>query len=281
MDLLFPILAAILQAGSFTLDKKILSTQDVTYRHYAAVSFPLSFLITLVIFLFVRPDFSWSHFTPVLSFLLLGLIVMSIVKNMLFYQALENDGLAEIETLDLLHFIPIVLISSLVFADERNLWITLLALVAGAAVFWSHWEHHHLAIKKRTLHFFIWSFVIAPFGAIASKTVLGVFNPIAMEAVRSGGMGLTIGSWFHKYIRGIPLQTWFHLILTNTLTSVAWILYFFSFQRSGIVYTVLVFSLQPFLVYLSSLIFFHERPHVKKLFAFVVVLVAITLAQVF
>ena len=55
MAFLFPILAAVAQASSVTLDKVILGMRRVDFRDYTGVSFPLLFLITLVAYLIIRP----------------------------------------------------------------------------------------------------------------------------------------------------------------------------------------------------------------------------------
>jgi len=70
------------------------------------------------------------------------------------------------------------------------------------------------------------------------------------------------------------------LIITNLLTTIAWILYYFSYQISGIIYTVLIFSLQPLLVYAASLIFLKEKFHWKKFAAFMITLAAIIISQI-
>ena len=82
-----------------------------------------------------------------------------------------------------------------------------------------------------------------------------------------------------KHVKNVKPSSLGLFFLTNALTSVAWILYFYSYQRLGIVYTVLVFSLQPFLVYLSSLVFFKEHLDQKKIIAFFIILASIALAQ--
>jgi EamA domain-containing membrane protein RarD len=67
--------------------------------------------------------------------------------------------------------------------------------------------------------------------------------------------------------------------LTNILTSLAWILFFYSVQTSGVIYTVLIFLLQPLLVYLAAVLLLKERPTLKKTIAFAVVLAAIAVAD--
>ena len=275
MNFLFPILAAILQAGSFTLDKVVLSIRRVNFKTYTGVSFPLIFLITLVIFFIFRPPLSFDLLAGNLWWLLLVSIGMTIVTNLVFYRALDDDKLGEIQTLDLLHAIPIIIFASIIFADERNFLVIIPALVASSAVIWSHWEHHRFKIAKHTLPFLIWSLSVAPIGASISKVLLASWNPISLELVRAGAVALILGPLFARYAQKVSFKAFSLLLATNILTSIAWILFYFSYQRSGIIYTILVFSLQPLLVYLASVFFLKEPFHWKKATAFAIVLLSI------
>ena len=280
MNSLFPILAAILQASSFTLDKVILSIRRVDFKTYVGASFPLVFLTTLVIFLIFRPPLSFDLFTGNLWWLLLISIGITIVTNLVFYRALDEDQLGEIQTLDLLHNIPIIIFSSIIFTNERNFFIIIPALIASLAVIWSHWENHHFTIAKHTLPFIAWSLCVAPIGASVSKILLTHWNPISLELIRNGAIALILSPLFIKYAQNISLKIFSLLLTTSILTSIAWILFYFSYQRLGIIYTILVFSLQPLLVYLASVFFLKEPFHWKKSIAFAIVLLSIGVAQV-
>lgn len=280
MNFLFPILAAILQAGSLTLDKVVLSIRRVNFKTYTGVSFPLIFLITLVIFFIFRPPLSSDLLAGNLWWLLLVSIGMTVVTNLIFYRALDNDKLGEIQTLDLLHNIPIIIFASIIFTDERNFFVIIPTIIASLAVIWSHWEHHHFKIAKHTLPFLVWSLSTAPIGGSISKVLLISWNPISLELVRSGAVALILGPLFAKYAPKVSFKTFSLLLATNVLTSIAWILFYFSYQRSGIIYTILVFSLRPLLVYLASVFFLKEPFHWKKTTAFAIVLLSIAIAQV-
>ena len=106
-----------------------------------------------------------------------------------------------------------------------------------------------------------------------------VWNPIALEMVRTGALAALFLFVFRDAIIKIPVQALRLLIVTNVLTTVAWVLFYFGYQRLGIVHTLLLFSLQPFLVYLSSLFVLKERPSWKRTTAFVIVLVSIGIAE--
>lgn len=280
MNFLFPILSAVLQSSSFTLDKVILSIKRVNFKTYTGASFPLMFFITLVIFLIFRPPISMDLFVGNLLLLLLISIGMTVVTNLIFYRALDDDQLGEIQTLDLLRNIPIIIFSSLIFSDERNFAVIVPAIIASVAVIWSHWEHHRFKIAKNTLPFLIWSLSTAVVGAPISKILLVSWNPISLEFVRSGVMALIFGLLFYKFVGKISFKTFLLLLTTNILTSIAWILYYFSYQRSGIIYTVLIFSIQPLLVYVASVFFLKEQVQLKKVVAFAIVLLSIGITQI-
>ena len=279
MNFLFPVLAALLQAASFTLDKVVLSLKRVNFRTYTGISFPLIFFITLVIFMIFRPPLSLELFSGKLGWLIFISAFLTIVTNLFFYRALDADRLGEIQTLDLLPIIPVIIFSSLFFSDERSFFVLVPALVASAAIIWSHWERHHFAVAKKTLPFLIWALVAAPVGAAVSKIVLTAWNPISFRLVIDGIVAVILGPLFFKDEKRISLNGFGLLLLTNILTSIAWTLFYFSYQRSGIVYTTLIFSLQPLLVYFTSLFFLKEPFHMKKFVAFIIVLASIAIAQ--
>lgn len=193
---------------------------------------------------------------------------------------MDADRLGEIETLGLLSAIPVIILSSVIFTDERNFFVLIPALLASLAIVWSHWERHHFQIAKKTSPFLIWTLLAAPAGAVISKVLLAAWNPISLRLVTDGVIAVILGPLFYKQERNISPRAFNLLVLTNILTSIAWILFYFSYQRSGIVYTTLIFSLQPLLVYFAALFFLRESFHYKKFAAFLVVLASIVIAQI-
>jgi len=145
---------------------------------------------------------------------------------------------------------------------------------------WSHWEHRHFRMAQRTLPYFLWMIVAAPLKASADKILLGVWHPIILGLAVDGAIAGVLAPLFFKEAKKITWRGFSLLILTNLLTTVAWLFYFYSYQRSGIIYTVLLFSLMPFLVYVASIFFLREAFHWKKFVAFLVVLGSIAVAQI-
>ena len=279
MNALFPVIAAILQSVSFTLDKKILSMRRVGFRMYTGVSMPLVFVITSIIYILFQPPITSELFSGHLLLFLIISVVGSAITNIFFYRALDGDSLGEIEIISLVNAIPVLIVTSILFADERNFLILIPALVASGAVIWAHWQRHHFRIVRGTRFFLLWYVMYTPVSAILSKELLFVWNPIALELIRSGALALIFITLFWQQAKRVPWSVFLFLLATNTLTSISWILYYYGYQRIGVVHTILLFSLQPLLVYTASLLYLKEKPHRKKIIAFGIVLASITVAQ--
>lgn len=280
MNAFFPLIAAVISAGGLTFDKVILSVHNVDYRAYLRFGYPVYFGAMVILFLIFSPPLPPELFVGELLALFLASAAVMLVLSITYYRALDDDGLGEVQTLDLLHYIPVVLVSSFLFSDERNMIVVGAALVATGAVFWSHWEHHRVAIAKRTLEFVIWAAVAAPIEAVIAKTLLAYWHPVAFATVRSGVIAVAIFLLFSRHAVRLPAQAMRLSFLPAALSAIAITLYFYSFQQFGIVYTVLLFSIQPLLVYASAVLFLKEKFHLKKAIAFVIVLGAITVAQI-
>ena len=280
MSFIIPATSAVLQAASYTLDKITLKIKKVSYKSYNGISFPLMVFFTLIIFFLFRPSLSEEMFQFKYLFLIFLSILLSIVGNLIFYRALKSDLLSEMQTISLLGYAPLILFTSLFFADERNPFIIVLAVIAVSALIWSHWKKHHFHIAKKTLPFLIWTLAISPFGGPISKIILQVWNPIALQLIKDIAIAIVFLPLFMKNIKSTPGKAIPYLILTNALTTIAWILYFFSYQQIGIIQTVLIFSLEPMLVYFASVFFLKEKFQKKKAIAFVIILISIVLAQI-
>lgn len=278
MHILFPLIAALFQATSMTLDKVILSFKEMNFKLYTGVSFPLVALFTGIMFILFRPTITLALFTPSIILLLVILIGITIINNLLFYQALQHDLLVELKLLDLMRNIPILVISALLFIDERNPILILAALMSFIVVIWSHWENHQFAIRAQTLLFALWSLTLASFGPSLLKVLLQTLDPITIELIKNIGVALILTPLFYRELsKSFPSGHALGLLLvTNLLTSIAWVALSFGYQQLGVIYTTLIFSLQPLLIYVASALLLKERISRKKVIAFFLVLSVIT-----
>lgn len=280
MNFFLPIAAAVLQAASSTIDKIALSLRGVNYQVYMSANFPLFTLFLLVMFAFIRPPIGAELFNEhsLLLAILLALIILA--ANLLYYRALQEDHLSELQTIDLLRSIPVILYSGLIFSDERNPYLIFLALIVTAVIVWSHWEKHHFRIAKHTTPYLIWTLTIAPLDVLVTKELLQTWHPMLVITLVNGIATLMLAPFLWQYAKKVTLHAFWLFTILSGLSAVAFTFYLISLQVSGIVYTVLLFSLQPLLVYLASVLFLKERPQWKKSVAFVIVLLCIAVAQI-
>ncbi|MBI2024057.1 EamA family transporter [Candidatus Giovannonibacteria bacterium] len=281
MNFFLPVLAAFLQASSFTLDKVILSIKKIDFRTYTGISFPLIFVINLIIFFLIKPPLTYEMIFGKLFWYILASIFLMIIGNIIYYKALGKDKLSEIEVIGLITVLPVIIFSSLIFSDERKLGIIIPALIASLAMIWSHWKGGKFVLKRDTLFFLLLYLVTSPIRTFIIKILLETWNPISLELLHAGVTAAVLTPLYRKSYSAVTLKAFSLLVLTNLLTAVAWILFYFSFQASGIVYTVLLFSLQPLLVYMASIFLLKEKTDHKKTIAFIIVLISITVAQIY
>lgn len=280
MNLTSPLLGALFQAGGFILDKRILLLRRITFQTYTSLSFPLYFLIVLGAFFIAAPPFSLELLWASIGLLALSLS-LNIIGNIVFYRALARDTLGEIQIIDLVSNIPIIIVSSFLFADERNTLVLVLALGAAFAVIWAHWHRRHFTILVTTLPLLLWSLVAPPIEAAITKTLLAAWHPVSLELVRSGVLAIFFASIFSRSIQNVHAKAFSLLILTNLFWACGWILFYMSYQEIGVVYTSLIFLAEPLMVYMGSLLVLKERLDRKKVLAFFLVLASITLAHIF
>lgn len=280
MNSLIPIAAAVLQASSFTLDKIILSLRRVGYKTYLGVSFPMLFFSAFILFLVFHPQLNPNLFEGRYAWMLAASIGITALSNILYYRALESDHLTELQTINLLRSVPIIVFSSIFFADERNPIFIFAALIAAGAIIWSHWERGRFTFARHTVPFLVWTACVVPVGIALLKLLLAVWDPVAFLFVHDGAIALVFWFLFSPAIRHAPRSAYGFLFLTNFLSMVAWVLFFVSYQRSGIVYTTLLFSLEPLIVYFAAVLFLQEKLETKKALAFCIVLATIVFANI-
>ena len=151
--------------------------------------------------------------------------------------------------------------------DERKPIILGLIILVSIVVVWSHWEKHHFKIAKRTSYYLIWIVTIAPFSPLAIKELLVVWHPVALTAIISAITTLLLAPIYLKYAPRTSPKAFLTLLVISIFNGLATIFYYFSYQVSGIVLTMLLFSLQPILVYFAS-VFSQRTPALEKIIRF-------------
>ncbi|HTP56989.1 MAG TPA: hypothetical protein VMJ72_01780, partial [Candidatus Paceibacterota bacterium] len=256
MGILSPLIASLLQAMSYTFDKAALNVRRIDWKTYTSVSFPLLMLFDALFLFIVHPAIDWGMLGGLAGIFVAVTIITGFITNTLYYRALDEDNLHELQTWGVFIAIPTLIVTSILFADERNLVVLIPALIATAAVTWSHLGRgNRLAIQPKTAAFIGWMLIATPATVGMSKVILQSWNPILLELVRDSSLALIFWVAVSKGISHVNRKAWSYLLATNMFSSAAWILYYYGYQQLGVVHTMLLFSLTPVLTYLFALVF--------------------------
>lgn len=280
MNGLFPLIASVLQAASFTLDKTLLNLRKVDFRRYILISFPLIAGFAVILWLVVQPPMPLGSLHAGIWFFIGFMILDTVVTNSLFYRALQSDYLNELELWQLSFRIPAILLTALLFADERDPLIIGLAMLSAVAVFWSHLDHARLKIRRTTAPYIMWGLIMTPIAVAVLKLVLQEVHPVSLEVLRMVPVAVIVWFMYRSAMKPIGGKSWALLFTTNALTFTAGIIALFGYREFGIIATGLMLSITPLLVYVFSLAFLGEPFKPRRFAAFVVVLIAITVAAV-
>ncbi|MEK7660220.1 MAG: EamA family transporter [Patescibacteria group bacterium] len=278
---MFAFIAAVLQATSTIIDKAFFNASHKGYQTYVAISFPLVALFSGFAFFWFDIPFHFGTFVEVSGVLFLVSVLITFGGNMFYYRAMAVDAVYEVQLIGLLHNFPVIILSSLLFTGERHMTTIIAATIAVLAVIWSHIDSSQIRLEPKTKQFLLYEMAVSPFGVVAAKVLLETIHPIAFEFLRTFALAILVAPLFISYIAPVSTKGVLLLISTNIITTIAWILYFYSIQQLGILSSVLIFSIQPLLVYMGSALLLKERFEWKKAVALVVVICAISINELF
>lgn len=280
MNFIIPVLSSFLTASSRTFDKAVLNFRGISSKIYNAISFPFYALFSFILMILFSMKFNPLIVNEEYFFFFAISIFFLAFTNLVFYRALKKNKLTEIEMISLMGYLPLIILSGIIFTDERNYKIILFSLIAVIVLIWGHWEKHHIKLAKNTEYFLYWMILIIPINGILSKKLLEVWDPLQLLFARDLIISLIFIPLFLRHFRGMEKKAWIYTALGAFIGTFGAFLYYYSYQISGIVLTVLVFSLAPLFVYLMSYVFLKEKFDLKKFIAFIMILVCIVLSRV-
>lgn len=277
---LITFLAAISQAGSSTIDKYIVSKQKINYKVYLVVSFFLISVLSLPFFIFfgsIKPEATQPFW---LLLLIIGVIITTAI-NIVYYSVLRHEKLSEIEPILLLAPLFTVILTSILLKDERNFLIIILAIISSLSLLWAHIRKEHFSFHKFLIPLLILSIIVSPINAIISKKLLTVYDPFSFEFIRTSLALFVMFLILHPSFKSMKKKSPKYLLYTNILTTIAGVIVYFSYIHIGIIRTVLIMNLMPMLVYVFAWLFLKEKIYWKNVVAMLIILVCVTLAQIY
>ena len=274
--IIFPLIAVFAGAVTIILEKTILSKQKVDYRLFVVTLFLLLFLVSTFFAIF------WGKISPSALntnylWLLIGMVVVACGWNILLYRGLQQEEVVEFELINLLRPIAIIFIAGIFLAAERNLHTFLAAAIASGALLVSHIRRHHLVFDRYSIG--LLGFVLlAAVEAIFDRQLLEVYSPSALYAVRTGLVFLSLWLVFRPNFRRLTSQNILSIFILAVIATSYMIFMFSGFKDFGVVFTTLVLTLTPILIYFFAVVFLKEKLRKRVVLAAAIILACIIYA---
>ncbi len=288
MTLTIPILGAFSEGAGTIVEKKILMKRKLGTRTYNTFSFMIIVLLLIPI-IFIMNYFLPTKFPINISseafqlkniLFMLGVIVFSIIANLLTFYAMKWEKITEIEPMRLMQPMFTIILAFFIFTTERQTQnsIIILSIIASLTLIASHTRRHHFSFNK-----YAWA---AIFGSlffalelVISKEILSLYPPLVFYFVRCLGIFLVSLFIFRPNPEKIQKSTWFMIIGVSFIWIAYRVLLYSSYLTQGVITTTLLFILTPVFIYIFSWKYLKEQFKWRNLIASIIIVICVALAM--
>jgi len=275
---MFPLIAALTQAGGIIIDKITLTRNRVELRVFIPIVFICLFFLTAVLF----PWLGWisTDFTALKYQLLFwAMIVVAIAWNFFYYKGAQAEKVHDFELIIMGQPLVTILLASIFLANEQNWHIVIAAIVASVALIISRIQKEHVVMTP-AMWGLVAAVVLMSVELILIDYLLKVLSPVALYAFRTGLITLFFLFFYHPRLKQVSPHHYGLMIASSVLGVVQMVSKFYGFTEFGVIYTSLILILAPVLVYIIATIWLHERLKIKQILAGLVILSCILYATI-
>jgi drug/metabolite transporter (DMT)-like permease len=277
---IFPFLSALANAGSVVIDKFTFKKYKIPVEVFIPVLFLLVFILTSLFVPFLG-RVSLKILEPFYLFVFAGMVMAAVIQNIFYYRAIQAEKVAEFELFNMTVPLVTVLLAAIIFPAERNWYVFLAALAASLTLIFTHLKKTSIVFSRGSL----FALIAVLFIAIEiqfQKIILEVISPVSLYAIRCGFLALIFIVMHRQAFAKNALLAWKYLLIPSILAVLTMVFRFYGFETVGIIYTVLVLTISPLLIYLASALLFKEKVALRVYVGAIIILGAIiigTLAE--
>lgn len=271
--------SAIAAGGSLIVDKIALSRKGTPLSIFIPLVFVFLFLFTIIFAPFYG-FVDWQiALLPNILFLTLLMVVIAIAWNVLYYQSLQKESAHQHEMIVMTGPLITIVMAAVFFQEEFDMTVFVLSLAASLALLFARSEKHHFNFDKTSYNLFL-AVVLMSVESLIIRELLYTYAPVSLYALRT----FFIAGFFLLYYRPKYKQAttsqWSLIIASSAIGVAQMISRFYAFDELGIIFTTLVSTLAPIIVFLASWEILHERIRPRVVLASVLILICVTLATV-
>jgi drug/metabolite transporter (DMT)-like permease len=275
-----PLLGAVTLAIGTILERFVLRKRKIDIKLYQVLEFSGIVVAMLpVIYFFWKMESAALQPINILIFLLV--VAFSIVANLLVFYSMKGEKLSNLEpakVLEPLFVILLALVLSFFFDGrlyERNFKIIIPALIAGAALIFSHVEKHHLRFNKYFIAAILGSLFFA-LELVLSRLILDFYSPITFYFLRSASILLLSFMLFRPKLSRIDKKIPFIALGIGIVWVINRIIIYYGYVNYGIVFTTLIIMLGPVFIYLFARLFLKEKFKWKNIIVALIIIACIS-----
>jgi len=286
--MLVPIIAAFAAVGGIIADKIILTYQKFGHRQFIIILFLFLFLLCAVLYPFFG-KIDLLAFSGKYLILLLLIILIGSIYNVLYYHGIEKERISEVELITMLTPLSTIVMASIFLQTERNIHIFVAGLIACLALIFAHLRRHHLSFDNFQKGLLIY-LLLYPIEAILIKNILFLYSPLALYMIRTLGILIIMSIWFFLVAPALKYEPEIHFshlkaknyataFFISSLAVVQMVLTYLAYSNYGIVFTTIVLTLTPVLVYAGSMLILKEKFKKRIILSAIIILLCILYAH--
>lgn len=268
-------------ASGTILEKIVLRKKKIDIKLYQVAGF-LAIVLVMIPFIYFFWKLDSAAFELKNIFILSLVIFFSIIANLLVFYSLKWEKISNLEPariLEPLFVILLAVIFSFFVSDlyERNLNITIPALIAAAALIFSHVKRHHLTFNKYFIAAIIGSFFFA-IELVISRLILDFYNPLSFYFVRSSAILLISFLLFRPSLKKLNTKVRWQILATGALFVFYRIVVYYGYLNIGVIFTTLMIMLGPIFIYVFAKIFLKEKLEWRNVVAGIIIAASVIYA---
>ena len=277
-----PLIGALALASFSILERALFKKHKLNIKTFLSASF-LAIVLIMLPFAYFFFDLKPQAFELTNILIFLSVIALSMIANLFYIYSIKWEKISNIEParmLEPLFVIVLAIIFSYIFGEalfERNPKVITSALVAGAALVFSHVRKHHLEFNKYFLAAIAGSFFFA-IELVISRLILDYYSPLTFYFLRGAGV---------LFLGLILLRPKFSK-LNNKIRykilgiAVLWVVYrvvvYYGFIHLGVIFTTLMIMLGPVFIYFFAWKFLKEKLDKRNLVSAGIIVAAVLYA---
>lgn len=267
----FAFLSALTNIVAVVVNKRLLTNDKMNVAAFSGWLFVFLCLLTSI----TLPWLGWVNLEQAFSnyylFLFLIMILLASVWNYFYYICLEKDNLSDFQVISIMQPLLTVVLSMLVYDDERNFKVIIATLVAGLALFLSHvfrWKIENYAI---TIPLFM-TVILSAIESLFHKELLHIYSPAAFYFIRTFFVAIIFVAVGAKYMNKVNRSNLFSTIVIAFFAVIAMVASFYGYQTIGLAKTQIIMLLFPIGSTLLSVYYLKERIKKRKIMALLVII---------